>query len=270
MAFQSPLLNVMHQAVRKASRGLVRDFGEVEKLQVSRKGPGDFVSLADKKAEEVLKESLAQARPKFGFLCEESQPIVGEDPERRWIIDPLDGTTNFLHGIPFFAVSVALEEKGQITAAVVALPALDEVFHAEKGQGAYLNNQRIRVSGRRNIEDALLATGIPHMGRSHSAEFMSDLAYFSPRVSGIRRFGAAAMDLAYVAAGRCDGFWERGLAPWDIAGGILLVKEAGGYISTTDGQANPMESGDILATNDHLQGKILRMLKESRGTRVNV
>ncbi len=270
MSFQSPLINVMQQAVRKAARGLVRDFGEVEGLQVSRKGPGDFVSIADKKSEQTLMEALATARPKYGFLSEESKPITGEDPERRWIIDPLDGTTNFLHGIPFFAISVALEERGQITAAVVAAPALDEIFHAEKGQGAYLNNHRIRVSGRREVDDAVLATGIPHMGRSHGDEFLSDLAYISPRVSGVRRFGAAALDLAYVAAGRCDGFWERGLAPWDIAGGILLVKEAGGYVSTTGDKDNMMETGDILATNGHLQGKILRMLKESRSARVKV
>ncbi len=266
MAHHSPLINVMHQAVRRAARGLIRDFGEVERLQVSKKGPGDFVSIADQKAEQTLKEALQKARPKFGFLCEESKPVTGADPERRWIIDPLDGTTNFLHGIPFFSISLALEERGEITAAVIHSPVSDEMYWAEKGHGAFLNNRRIRVSGRRSLDDAVLATGIPHMGRGGGAELMSDLKHIAPRIAGVRRFGSAALDLAFVAAGRCDGFWERGLAPWDIAAGILLVKEAGGYVSTTDGKPDPMAHGDILATNDHLHGKVLRLLKESRQT----
>ncbi len=270
MAFQSPIINVMQQAARKASRGLLRDFGEVERLQVSKKGPGDFVSIADKKAERSLIESLSRARPDFGFLAEESIPVEGKDPDRRWIIDPLDGTTNFLHGIPFFAISLAVEEQGKITAAVVFQPVGDECYWAERGHGAFLNNQRIRVSGRRQLDEAVLASGIPHLGSQHGAAFLEDLAHIQPRVAGVRRFGAAALDLAYVAAGRCDGFWERSLKPWDIAAGILLVKEAGGDVSTIEGGDNVLATGSILASNGQLHGKVLRMLKDSRQSRVKV
>ena len=245
-------LNVMIQAARKAARRLVRDFGEVENLQVSVKGAGDFVSAADHKAEEIIRTQLMEARPNYGWLGEESDPVQGKDPTRRWIVDPLDGTTNFLHGIPHWAVSIALEHKGEIIAGVVYDPVKDEMFVAETGQGAWMNDRRLRVSGRRDISGMLFATGLPFGGRDGLPQMIGDLGRTLPRSAGVRRMGAAALDLAYVASGRVDGFWERALQPWDIAAGLILVREAGGLVGVIgeerDG-GNPLESGNVLAAN---------------------
>jgi len=261
MARRSPLINVMVSAVMKASRTLRRDFGEVEHLQVSQKGPADFVSMADKKAEETLYEELRHARPDFGFLMEEGGEVKGKRDDIRFIIDPLDGTTNFLHGIPHFSLTVAVEERGEITAGVIYAPLTDELFWAEKGQGAYLNDTRLRVSARHKLETAVLATGIPFKGRGDHAKFIAEVQEFMPSVAGVRRFGAATLDLAYVAAGRFDGFWEADLQPWDIAAGILLVREAGGYVTDMKGGSTMLKTGNIVAANDRLHAPIERALK---------
>ncbi len=260
MAVRSPAINVMMKAADRAARGLRRDFGEVEHLQVSPKGPGDFVSTADLKAERILREELGKARPGYGFLMEESGETAGSDGEHRWIVDPLDGTTNFLHGIPHFAISIGLERAGEIVAALILDPIKDERYWAEKGTGAFLNDRRIRVSGRRRLADALLATGIPFAVHGDHARFGAELAAVMPAVSGVRRLGAASLDLAYVAAGRYEGFWERGLSPWDVAAGLLIVREAGGYVSEIEAEGNPVATGNVLAANDHLHGEIARLL----------
>ena len=259
MAQRSALLNVMTAAATKAARGLVRDFGEIENLQVSKKGPANFVTTADKKAEEVLVAGLTKARPRFGFLLEEGGKIEGADTSNRWIIDPLDGTTNFLHGIPHFSISIALERDGEPVAGVIYEPITDQMFWAEKGQGAYLNGRRIRVSARRRLEESLFATGIPFAGKQDHDRFLSQLKAVMAVSAGVRRFGSAALDLAYVAAGRYEGFWEFGLHPWDIAAGIVLVREAGGFV-TDIGGGGMMESGEILAANDSLHGPLLKIL----------
>ena len=259
MAQRSALLNVMTAAATKAARGLVRDFGEIENLQVSKKGPADFVTTADKKAEEVLVAGVTKARPRFGFLLEEGGKIEGADTSNRWIIDPLDGTTNFLHGIPHFSISIALERDGEPVAGVIYEPITEQMFWAEKGQGAYLNGRRIRVSARRRLEESLFATGIPFAGKQDHDRFLSQLKAVMAVSAGVRRFGSAALDLAYVAAGRYEGFWEFGLHPWDIAAGIVLVREAGGFV-TDIGGGGMMESGEILAANDSLHGPLLKIL----------
>ena len=245
-------LNLMIQAARKAARRLVRDFNEVENLQVSVKGIGDFVSNADRKAEQIIRDLLMETRPNYGFLGEEGSVIEGKDPTRRWIVDPLDGTTNFLHGLPHWAISIGLEHKGEIVAGVIYDPAKDEMFTAEKGEGAWMNDRRIRVSARREPTQLLLGTGIPFGGGEGLPELMGEFARLMPRTAGVRRLGVASLDLAYVAAGRLDGFWERSLHPWDIAAGILLVREAGGLVGRI-GEAregeNPLPSGDIIAAN---------------------
>lgn len=261
MAFRSAIINVMAGAARKAARGLVRDFGEVEQLQVSLKGTSDFVTSADLHAEKVLKAELKKARPGYGFLLEESGAEEGRDSSHRWIIDPLDGTTNFLHGIPHFAISIALEREGEIVAGIIYHPVVDELYHAEKGGGAFLNERRLRVSARRRLEDAVVATGVPHRGRGDHPRFLKQLERVMAQTAGVRRFGSAALDLAYVAAGRYDGFWETHLSAWDVAAGILLVREAGGYVSEIEGGQGMMASGSILAANDHLHrplGEVLR------------
>jgi myo-inositol-1(or 4)-monophosphatase len=243
-------LNVMIQAARKAARRLVRDFGEVENLQVSVKGAGDFVSSADKKAEETIKEILTEARPNYGWLGEETGGEDGKDPTRRWIVDPIDGTTNFLHGLPHWAISIALEHKKEIIAAVIYDPAKDEMFTAETGAGAWMNDRRLRVSARRDVSEMIFATGVPFGTNDTLPETMGDLARLMPRCAGVRRWGAASLDLAYVAAGRYDGFWERGLHPWDIAAGILLVREAGGFVGSIGEEkefTDPLSHGDVLA-----------------------
>ena len=261
MRRESPLLNVMSAAARKAARSLVRDFGEVEQLQVSRKGPADFVSVADTKAERILRTELAKARPDYGFLMEESGVIAGKDAQNRWLVDPLDGTLNFLHGIPHFSISIALERAGEIVAGLIYDPVRDEMFFAERGTGAYVNDRRLRVSGRTKLVDSLIATGIPFFGRDHHPAYLDMLAGVVAETAGVRRFGSAALDLAYVAAGRYDGFWETGLSPWDIAAGLIIVREASGYVSEVEGGHKMLESGSVLAANDHLHlelGKLLR------------
>src|SRR5262245_6165623 len=232
---RSALLNVMVQAASKAGRSLSRDFGEVQNLQVSLKGPGDYVSQADRKAEDVIFAELSRARPGYGFMMEERGEVPGEDDQHRWIVDPLDGTTNFLHGIPVFAISIALERQGQLVAGVVYNPAMDELFTAERGGGAFLNDRRLRVSARNRLSDSVIGTGVPHLGRGHHGNYLIELRNVMGEVSGIRRMGAAAIDLAYVAAGRFDGFWEEGLSPWDVAAGIVLIREAGGFVTDRDG-----------------------------------
>ncbi len=264
MALRSALINVMVSAAFKAARGLNRDFGEVENLQVSRKGPADFVSTADLKAEKILFEQLSRARPEFGFLMEErgSKPSTG-DTQGRWIVDPLDGTTNFLHGLPHFAISIAAEERGQLVAGIIYDPIRNEMFWADKGRGAYLNDQRLRVAARHSLDVALLATGIPFKGRGGQQIFEAELSHFMGQVAGIRRFGSAALDLAYVAAGRFDGFWERNLASWDIAAGVLMVQEAGGFVTDVGGGPIDISSGRVLAANDRMHARMLRLLKEA-------
>ncbi len=249
MSQASANLNIMIKAARKAGRGLVRDFGEVEKLQVSMKGAGDFVSRADTRAEEVIREELTIARPNYGWLGEESEEVKGADPTRRWIVDPLDGTTNFLHGLPHWAVSIALEHKGEIVSAVVFDPIKDEIFTAEKGGGCWLNDSRLRVSARKDIIEMLFATGVPFGGRADLPETLKDLALIMPVCAGVRRWGSAALDLAYVAAGRYDGFWERNLKPWDIAAGLLLVKEAGGLSEPLNEGGNMLDDGHVISAN---------------------
>jgi myo-inositol-1(or 4)-monophosphatase len=263
MATRSTLINVMSRAADKAARGLKRDFGEVEQLQVSLKGPGDFVSTADTKADKVLRQELSRARPDYAFLTEESGEIAGSDHEHRWIVDPLDGTTNFLHGLPHFCISIALERAGEVVAGVVLDPVKDETFWAEKGIGAYLNDRRLRVSSRRQLANALIGTGTPFGQRADRPRYMRQLDAVMANVADVRRLGAAALDLAYVAAGRYDGFWEYGLHPWDVAAGLLLVREAGGYTSEPDGEGNPVTSGNVLAANDHLHGPLLRIIRQA-------
>ncbi len=258
---RSPLINVMIRAADKAARSLKRDFGEVENLQVSRKGPADFVSNADIKAEGVLRDELRKARPDYGFLMEESGETKGNSAEgRRWIVDPLDGTTNFLHGLPHFAISIGLEERGRIIAGVIYDPLKDEMFYAENGQGAFLNDKRLRVSARRDLAQCLIATGIPFLGREGHEEFLQEAERVMARTAGLRRWGVASLDLAYVAAGRVDGYWERGLSPWDIAAGIIIVREAGGLVSEIDKRDIRPDSASILASNSEINDRLAAVL----------
>ena len=245
-------LNLMIKAARRAGKSLVKDFREVENLQVSTKGPGDFVTKADREAERTIKEDLMGARPTYGWLGEETGETDGADPTRRWIVDPLDGTTNYLHGMPHWAISIALEHKGEIVAAVVFDAAKDEMFWAEKGSGAWMNDRRLRVSGRRSLHESVFATGVPFGAKKTLPATLADLARLMPACAGVRRWGAASLDLAYVAAGRFDGYWERELKQWDIAAGILLVKEAGGMISAIRDGDDILEKGALICSNDPL------------------
>jgi myo-inositol-1(or 4)-monophosphatase len=265
MAYISPALNVMMAAARKAGKPLIRDLGELENLQVSMKGPADFVTSADKRTEKILIEELSRARPGYGFLGEEGGTIEGKDKSHRFIIDPIDGTTNFLHGIPHFAISIALEREGQIVSALVYNPATDDMYVAEKGHGTFLNSKRLRVAARKTLNTALLATGLPFHGHTEErhARMQVELGAVMPHTAGVRRFGAASLDLAYVAAGRFDAFWERGLSPWDVAAGILLVREAQGVVTDLDGGNTMLESGSILAANDPLHPVVLKMIKNA-------
>ncbi len=268
MAPRSAIITVMLRAAEKAAKSLVRDFGEVELLQVSRKGPADFVSNADLKAEQTLRAELARARPDYGFLLEEGGTVGGKDAGHRWIVDPLDGTTNFLHGMPHWAISIGLEREGEIVAGVVHAPIQDEVFWAEKGQGAFVNARRLRVSSRRRLDEAVIATGIPFKGRGDHAGFVAELGAVMAETAGVRRFGVASLDLAWVAAGRFDGFWETDLKPWDVAAGLLLVTEAGGFVSEIGGGRNPLFGPSVLAANQHLHlmlGKVLRAARRGDG-----
>ena len=263
MAVRSALINVMAGAALKAARGLIRDFGEVEQLQVSIKGPGEFVTSADLKAEKTLRNELAKGRAGYGFLMEESGSAEGSDKHHRWIVDPLDGTTNFLHGIPHWAISIALARDDEIIAGLVYEPLRDEVFWAEKGAGAFVNDHRLRVSARRTLGDAVIGTGIPFRDRGEHEPYLRTLGAVMATTSGVRRLGSAALDLAYVAAGRLDGFWEFGLQQWDIAAGVLLVREAGGYVSDIAGGHAMLATGDVLAANDHLHLPLARLLKQA-------
>ena len=254
-------LNIMMKAARKAGRSLVKDFREVENLQVSMKGAGDFVSKADLAAEEILKEELRTARPNYGWLAEEGGEEDGEDPTRRWIVDPLDGTTNFLHGLPHWAVSIALEHKGQIVAGVVYDAAKDEMYFAEKGSGAFMNDSRLRVSGRRQLIEAVFATGLPFGGRSDLPETLKELARLMPTCAGVRRFGSAALDLAYVAAGRYDGYWERRLNAWDLAAGLLIVREAGGLVEPLTEGGDILGDGEIICANEHMFPQLAKIIR---------
>ncbi len=268
MAGRSALINVMYKASIAASRRMMRDFGEVENLQVTRKGAADFVSQADISAERTLHAELSKARPDWGFIMEEGGEIKPTDSQApSWIIDPIDGTTNFLHGIPHFAISIAVMDKGKITAGTIYDPCRNEFYFAETGIGAFLNDRRIRVSGRRQMADCLFATGIPFLGRGDEQSdslFLAEMRQVMQASSGIRRFGSAALDLAFVAAGRYDGFWERGLHIWDIAAGILLVREAGGLVSDFASRDKALESGDIVAANGAVHVSLLKKLREAK------
>jgi myo-inositol-1(or 4)-monophosphatase len=258
----SALMNVMVAAARKAGRGLARDFGEVEQLQVSVKGPGNFVSAADHKAEDVIYRELAKARPGYSFLMEERGEVVGDDRTHRWIVDPLDGTTNFLHGVPLFAISIGLEREGQLVAGLIYNPISDEMFTAEKGKGAFLNDRRrLRVAARKTLADALVSTGIPHVGRPGHAPFVRDIQAVIKQVAGVRRTGSAALDLAWTAAGRFDLYWERGLKPWDMAAGILLVREAGGAATDLSGGSDMFGTSNVIAGNSTLHKDFLPLLQ---------
>jgi myo-inositol-1(or 4)-monophosphatase len=263
-ALKSPNLNVMIKAAEKAAKSLIRDFGEVEQLQVSRKGPADFVSAADKRAEKIIFEELQKARPDYSFLMEESGEVQGKDTERRWIIDPLDGTMNFLHGIPHWAISIALEEKGIVTIGLVYDAVKDEMFHAEKNGGAFMRRKRLRVSGRTIPETSVVATGAPRRANdAHEVFFREQRAVWEAGFP-LRRYGAAALDLCYVAAGRFEGYWERSLKQWDIAAGMLIVREAGGFYSDIDNdKENPLKTGNIIASNDKLFDNLKKTLRSA-------
>ncbi|SDF76674.1 inositol monophosphatase family protein [Sulfitobacter delicatus] len=254
-------LNIMIKAARKAGRALVKDFREVENLQVSVKGAGDFVTKADIGAEKILKDELMGARPTYGWLAEEGGEDEGQDPTRRWIVDPLDGTTNFLHGLPHWAVSIALEHKGEIVAGVVFDPAKDEMFFAEKGTGAWMNEGRLRVSGRHRMIESIFATGLPFGGRADLPETLKDLGRLLPVCAGVRRWGAASLDLAYVASGRYDGFWERRLKPWDVAAGMLIVKEAGGLVEAIRPERNILQHGEIICSNEPIYSTFAKTIR---------
>jgi myo-inositol-1(or 4)-monophosphatase len=260
---RSALLNVMVQAAAKAGKSLTRDFGEVETLQVSRKGPADFVSKADLRAEQIVFDELRKARPTYAFLMEEGGEVAGTDGQHRWIVDPLDGTTNFLHSIPMFAVAIALERGEEIVASVIYNPVMDELFTAEKGGGAWLNDRRrLRVAGRRHLAEAVIATGIKTTGLAEDVRALKQVAHVSPATAGIRRTGSASTDLAWLAAGRLDGYWEAGLKPWDVAPGLLMVREAGGFVSDYHGAPGSMANGQVVAGNETIQAQLLKALQE--------
>ena len=260
MNFSDPYVNAIFLSARKASKGLIRDFGEVEKLQVSLKGVSDFVSAADIKAERILIRELSTLYPNFNILAEETGEIKNSENEVRWIIDPLDGTTNFIFSIPHFSISIALEKNKEIISAGVYQPLTDEFFWAVKGKGAFCNNLRIRVSNRENLKDCMIGTGIPHNGMSGINEYVPGLNKIMSAVSGIRRMGAASLDLVYVAAGRFDGYWEKNLKIMDIAAGSLIVKEAGGSVTDFEGKEDYLSSGKIVATNFKIHNQLLSMI----------
>jgi myo-inositol-1(or 4)-monophosphatase len=254
-------INVMVKAARRAGRSLKRDLGEIENLQVSLKGPANFVSLADRRAEQMLCEDLSKARPGYGFIGEEGGIREGADKTHTWIVDPLDGTTNFLHGIPQFAISIGLQREGTMIAGVIYNPANDELYTAERGKGAFLNDQRLRVAGRRKLNESVIACGLPHIGRGDFKLSLAELAEIQPRVAGLRRFGAASLDMAFVAAGRLDGYWERNLQAWDLAAGQIIVREAGGIVSGIEGDDDPLKTGDVICGNEHVHAELVKILK---------
>jgi myo-inositol-1(or 4)-monophosphatase len=261
---QSALLKVMSDAARKAARGLNRDFGELAELQVAKKAPADFVSAADLKAEQVIFEALTKARPGYSFHGEERGLVEGTDKTHTWIVDPLDGTTNFLHAIPHFAINIALQREGAIVAALTYNPVTNEQFWAEKGKGAFVNDHRLRVAARQKLDESIVATGIPFLGHGQHAKFLKELHQISQKVAGVRRFGSAALDLAWVAAGRFDAYWERDLNPWDLAAGMLLVTEAGGKVTDADGNDDVLGSGTICAGNLDIHSLLLSRLTAAK------
>ena len=262
---RSALLNVMVSAAIKAGKSLTKDFGEVESLQVSRKGPADFVSKADLRAEQIVFDELRKARPTYAFLMEEGGEVAGTDGQHRWIVDPLDGTTNFLHSIPLFACAIALERGGEIVASVIFNPVMDELYTAEKGGGAWLNDRRrLRVASRRHLADAVVSTGIKTQGTANDALQLRQLAAINPAIAGIRRSGSIWVDMAWLASGRFDALWEAGLAPWDVAPGLLMVKEAGGFVSDYAGSTGSVANGQIVAGNETLQPALLKQLQAVR------
>jgi myo-inositol-1(or 4)-monophosphatase len=265
MPVRSALINVMIKAAEKAAKGLKRDFGEVERLQVSRKGPADFVSTADMSAQKILREELGKARPSFGFMMEEDDKAADTSGKNeRWIVDPLDGTTNFLHGLPHWCISIAAARGKEIIAGVVLDPIKDETFWAEKGLGAYCNNQRMRVSARKDFADCLIATGIPFKGNMKEAPaFTENMNAVMPKVAGIRRLGAAALDMAYVASGRYDAYWENEINAWDVAAGAILVKEAGGFISPFNPKHAIIYEGGIIASNSSIHDEFVKLLRKA-------
>jgi myo-inositol-1(or 4)-monophosphatase len=257
----SALINVMVKAARHAGRSLKRDLGEVENLQVSLKGPANFVSMADRRAEEMLYSDLAKARPGYGFIGEEGGMRVGDDKTHTWIVDPLDGTTNFLHGIPQFAISIALQREGTVIAGVIYNPANEELYTAERGKGAFLNDQRLRVAGRRKLGECVIACGLPHIGRGDHELSRMEMAELQGKVAGLRRFGAASLDMAFVAAGRLDGYWERNLQAWDLAAGQIMVREAGGVVSGMAGDDDPLKTGNVICGNEFIHVELVKLLK---------
>lgn len=265
MSKPSPVGTVMINAARLAGRSLARDFGEVENLQISKKGPADFVSNADHRAEDIIYNSLSKARPGYGFVMEERGVVEGTDKSNRFIVDPLDGTLNFLHGQPHYAVSIALEREGKLFCGVVYDVAKNEIFWAETGRGAWLDQRKLIVAGRKRLEECVFATGTPWVGKGEHAHrlFSQEIASVTPVTAGIRRYGSAALDLAYVAAGRFDGFWERGLKPWDIAAGIVLVREAYGLAEEIDG-GDVQTTGNIIAANEAILPKLQERLRKAK------
>jgi len=257
----SPLINVMIKAAKKASRGLRRDFNELENLQVMTKGPANFVTAADIRTQNTIYDELSYAKPDWSFIMEESKPIRGSNPNSKFIIDPIDGTTNFMHGNPNFAISIAAEIDNKLEAALIYSPITDEMFIAERGKGAFLNDKRIRVASRKKLSESILITGIPHLGRGDIDLFLREMKTLIPEVAGIRRSGSAALDLAWVAAGRYDAFWERGLASWDIAAGVLMIKEAGGYAQGINGKDSDMWDGNIISGNEDILNALIGKLE---------
>src|ERR1700761_2088547 len=258
---QSALMNVMIKAARRAGRSLKRDLGEIENLQVSLKGPANFVTMADRRAEEILYEDLTKARPGYGFIGEEGGMREGADKTHTWIVDPLDGTTNFLHGIPQFAISIGLQREGTVIAGVIYNPANEELYTAERGKGAFLNDQRLRVAGRRKLNECVVACGLPHIGRGDHELSRREMTEIQNRVAGLRRFGAASLDMAFVAAGRLDGYWERNLQPWDMAAGQIIVREAGGIVSGIAGNDDPLVTRNVICGNEFVHGQLVKILK---------
>jgi myo-inositol-1(or 4)-monophosphatase len=257
----SAVINVMVKAARRAGRSLKRDLGEIEHLQVSLKGPANFVSLADKRAEEMLYSDLDKARPGYGFIGEEGGDRAGADKSHTWIVDPLDGTTNFLHGIPQFAISIALQREGTIIAGVIYNPANEELYIAERGKGAFLNDQRLRVAGRRKLNECVIACGLPHIGRGDHEMSRLEMTAIQDRVAGLRRFGAASLDMAFIASGRLDGYWERNLQPWDIAAGLIMVRESGGIVSGIEGDDDPLKTGHVICGNEFVHAELVKILR---------
>jgi len=251
----------MVKAARRAGRSLKRDLGEVENLQVSRKGPANFVTLADRRAEEMLHSDLTKARPGYGFIGEEGGTRIGDDKSHTWIVDPLDGTTNFLHGIPQFAISIGLQREGTMIAGLIYNPANEELYIAERGKGAFLNDQRLRVAGRRKLSESVIACGLPHIGRGNHDLSRLEMSVIQDKVAGLRRFGAASLDMAFIASGRLDGYWERNLQPWDLAAGQIIVREAGGIVSGIEGDDDPLKTGSVICGNEFIHAELVKIRK---------